>query len=141
MLGIQPLAAHVLLVASSPANGESTTTDIKSVTLRFDQAVSEVISLTVEPTGGESLAGSIETPEPNVIALVLDQPIATTGTYVVRYEVLAGDNDVSVGGIVFRRESTSGGFPAVAFVLGVVLILGIGLAVFRWASQNDKAAR
>jgi len=141
VLGIQPLAAHVLLVASSPANGESTTTDIKSVTLRFDQAVSEVISLTVEPTGGESLAGSIETPEPNVIALVLDQPIATTGTYVVRYEVLAGDNDVSVGGIVFRRESTSGGFPAVAFVLGVVLILGIGLAVFRWASQNDKAAR
>ena len=100
-----------------------------------------MISLTVEPTGGESLAGSIETPEPNVIALVLDQPIATTGTYVVRYEVLAGDNDVSVGGIVFRRESTSGGFPAVAFVLGVVLILGIGLAVFRWASQNDKAAR
>lgn len=136
-LGAQPLAAHVLLVASIPSDGETLTSDVDSITLRFDQEVSEVVSATIESTDGERLPGaSIEQPEPNVIALRLDPPIAATGTYIVRYEVRAGDNDVNTGGIAFRRQKSSNRIPVAALLLGIVPMLVIGLAFARRASQK-----
>ncbi|HJP76819.1 MAG TPA: copper resistance CopC family protein [Pseudonocardiaceae bacterium] len=141
-----PALAHNVLVGSSPASGASVATGPGTVSLTFDAPVQfGANTLTVIGPDGQhwEKSGNATVNGDSVSTAVA--PLGPAGVYKVGYRIISADGHPVSGEVSFtltkagtgtppqQSSSTaagtsgSGGVPVWAWVLGAVVLLGVGL--------------
>jgi len=100
------VAAHAIVLQSSPAHEAQLAQAPARVVLRFNSKIEHALSrATIEPAGGRPVpvampeAGAAGPRAPDRLVIPLD-PLPA-GTYVVRYRVLAADGHLTEGALRF----------------------------------------
>ena len=153
LLGVaSPAVAHNKLVSSDPQEGAQQDTGPRQVRLTFDQPVRagyETVNV-VGPNGGHWADGPARVEGNSVTAPVRE--LGPAGTYAVGYRILSNDGHPTTGKVTFTLTSPgrgapapppngaedqpspeqgepSGGMPVWPWVLGAIVVVGIGLAL------------
>jgi methionine-rich copper-binding protein CopC len=146
LLGLAtPAFAHNTLVSSSPATDATVPTSPSSVELTFDQPVQKGDGLnTISVSGPDNTAwktGPVDVAS-NVVSASLDE-LGPAGAYKVAYRIVSADGHPVSGEVAFtlakagngkgttraQAESDDGGLPIWVWIVGAVVVLGVGLTV------------
>ncbi|MEO9223181.1 MAG: copper resistance CopC family protein [Mycobacteriaceae bacterium] len=159
LAGVGPASAHSYLVSSDPADGVSLTAGPPQVNLTFNEQLQtsfDSISV-VGPDGNRWSTGDTKVAGAKVsIALTELGPV---GKYTVAYRVVSADSHPVAGTVAFTLSTagngtpgpkagsaqspgatggSAGGVSAWPFVLGAVLVFGVGIAVVVRSSKRRR---
>lgn len=106
LIGSRPAAAHTDLEASSPADGETVSEAVATVTLDFSAAVTPVQDgyQVLDPQGQIRTPDAVEQPASDQILLRFDAPLAG-GDVGVLWTVTAADGHLIEGGLSFTVDA------------------------------------
>ena len=150
LLGAGPAFAHGFVVNTDPADGSSLPTGPSTVTVTFDEPVQRGFgTLTVVgPDGNLWSTGDTRTDGNTVRIDVL--PLGPAGLYTIGFRVISADSHPVTGSRSFRLATpgsgtpgppagtatpttttggSGGGVPAWAFMVGAVVVFGVGLTL------------
>lgn len=146
LLGLAtPAFAHNSLVSSTPANEATVESTPATIKLTFDQPVQKGEGLnTVSVRGPDNTGwqtGSVQV-ESNVVSASLDE-LGPKGGYTITYRIVSADGHPVSGEVAFtlakagngtptaaaQAEETSSGLPIWVWIVGAVVVLGVGLTV------------
>ncbi len=159
LIGAGPASAHSYLVGSDPADGASLAAGPPKVTLTFNEQLQtsfDSVSV-VGPDGNRWSTGETRVAGATVsIALTELGPV---GRYTVAYRVVSADSHPVTGTVGFTLTTAGNGTPgpkagsvqspgatggsdggvsAWPFVVGAVLVFGIGIAVVVLSSKRRR---
>ncbi len=87
-----PASAHTDLLQASPGPGQQAGGTIDFIDLVFVEPVSEVVLTVVDPNGDE-VAGAMVVSDGHLIRYKIEEPLTTTGRYIVGYTMTSADGD------------------------------------------------
>lgn len=146
-----PASAHNVLINTDPAKGASLETGPARITLTFDAPVQggDINQVSVlGPDNSQWAEGSVQI-QSNVLTAPV-RPLGPAGTYTVGYRILSADGHPVEGQYTFTLAKAgtgtpatagaatgaddssgggSGGLPVWVWIVGAVVLLGIGLTV------------
>lgn len=93
-MGVDPVWAHSYVVSSDPGSGETVAGPVDEVTLEFDLPVTEVSVTLTGPLG--DISGTTELVAERRARFSMN-PQTTGGQYLLRYEAISSDGDVTNG--------------------------------------------
>ncbi len=102
LVGAGPAAAHTDLLQASPGPGQRAGGTIDFIDLAFTEPVTEAAVQVL--FGGSSLPGQVTVGEGAIIRFELDEPLAQSGTYEVRYQMISYDLDPTESSFSFLFE-------------------------------------
>lgn len=105
LLGPALVQAHPLVLESSPSHDAVVNRSPEQVTLRFNSAIeTRLTQATITGRDGHPIPLAVAPNHRNRLPhdrLVIPLPLLATGTYVIRYKVLATDGHVAEGALRF----------------------------------------
>jgi len=150
-----PALAHNVLISTDPANGASMATGPAKVSLTFDQYVqnANVNQVAVTGPGGQTqwTNGPVQVAD-NVVSVPLGA-LGPAGEYTIGFRILSADGHPVTGEVKFTLTQAgtgqpssvgaanlsgsgtastggdSGGVPIFVWIIGAVVLLGVGLTV------------
>ena len=103
LLPVVPVAAHSLLLASSPAAGATLVGEPAQLMLRFNNRIEKRLSrVRLVDARGEKRALDVKADDPPVEELHASIPALAPGDYRVEWQVLSTDGHVVNGAFSFR---------------------------------------
>lgn len=144
-----PVLAHNVLISTDPAKDASLATGPARITLTFDAPVQggDINQIAVTGPNGTQWAEGKVTIDGNVVSAAV-RPLGPAGVYTVGYRILSADGHPVEGQYTFtltkagngtpaqtgaataaNPASGSGGVPVWVWIVGAVVLLGIGLTV------------
>jgi methionine-rich copper-binding protein CopC len=158
-----PALAHNVLISTDPANGTSMATGPAKVSLTFDQYVQDANVNQVAVTGPGGQTQWAESPvrvTDNVVSAQL-RPLGPAGEYTIGFRVLSADGHPVTGEVKFtltqagtgtpvsvgtanltgsgtaNASGGSTGIPIWVWIVGAVILLGVGLTVALRAGRES----
>lgn len=155
-----PASAHNVLISTDPGKGASLETGPSQITLTFDAPVQggDINQVSVlGPDKSQWTEGAVQI-QSNVVTAPV-RPLGPAGTYTVGYRILSADGHPVEGEYTFTLTKagagtpatagaatgadassggSSGGVPVWVWIVGAVVLLGIGLTL-ALRTGRDKA--